>query len=232
MKRPVPLSPWLEHFERHLARGDEEGVHQARVALRRLRVWLALSGHHALDDDLRWLLRALAPVRDFDVLASRALPRDFHRWVVAQRAEARRALPALQKSRRLKGLVLALHTLPPFPAHAAAPSLRRFQRELRACDRAWSHGPSSGTQALEHVHALRRALRRLRYARAWLGKKDRGLAALQETLGAVADLGLEQRVAGEFALQGGTWRAADRRRLEAAIGHSLAAARAEWDGRA
>jgi CHAD domain-containing protein len=57
---------------------DTEGVHQARVASRRLRSHLATFGEilrpgptRRLARDLRWLGRALAPVRDVDVLIGR-----------------------------------------------------------------------------------------------------------------------------------------------------------------
>jgi inorganic triphosphatase YgiF len=58
---------------------DPEFVHQARVALRRLRSMLRLLREHAaLPDDerrgLRWLARELGRVRDLDVLATTTLP--------------------------------------------------------------------------------------------------------------------------------------------------------------
>ncbi|HEU4743256.1 MAG TPA: CHAD domain-containing protein, partial [Meiothermus sp.] len=58
---------WLLHLENHLpvARkgADPEGVHQVRVAGRRLRVWLELGGYQVLHDDLRWLVRGAGKVR-------------------------------------------------------------------------------------------------------------------------------------------------------------------------
>lgn len=62
-----------------LASDDIEYVHQARVALRRLRAALRLYRRvymppAGLMDDLRTLVAALGPVRDWDVLCSETLP--------------------------------------------------------------------------------------------------------------------------------------------------------------
>lgn len=52
---------------------DPEGIHQMRVAIRRLRSALGLFGGpfraalHPLEDDLRWLARVLGAARDLDV---------------------------------------------------------------------------------------------------------------------------------------------------------------------
>jgi len=85
--------------------GDIEGVHQLRVALRRLRSALALfeavigrETRKAWDDRLRWLIRALAPARELDVFLEETLPPLLERMpeepglrqLVAE-AEARRA---------------------------------------------------------------------------------------------------------------------------------------------
>jgi inorganic triphosphatase YgiF len=60
---------------------DPEGVHQLRVALRRLRSALSLfrpalpeADRVRLNDELRWLLGELGPARDRDVLADELLP--------------------------------------------------------------------------------------------------------------------------------------------------------------
>jgi triphosphatase len=67
----------LHHFASNrpaLERGDSEGVHQSRVALRRLRAALSLFGDLLVDDEsqrikdgLRWLTSLLGPARDWDV---------------------------------------------------------------------------------------------------------------------------------------------------------------------
>ncbi|MFZ1412976.1 MAG: CHAD domain-containing protein [Defluviicoccus sp.] len=62
-------------------RAHIEGVHQMRVAIRRLRCCIALFGDllpatqcQYLDSELRWLLKELAPARDWDVFVDETLP--------------------------------------------------------------------------------------------------------------------------------------------------------------
>ena len=76
----------LEHLQANergvLAAGDPEYLHQARVALRRMRSLLRVFAA-ALEKDevesrleeLRWLARALGPARDWDVFVTETLPR-------------------------------------------------------------------------------------------------------------------------------------------------------------
>jgi triphosphatase len=65
---------WLNNAAAAIAGHDPEGVHQVRVALRRLRSALGLFKHHlppaqraALAQEAKWLLTQLGPVRDLDV---------------------------------------------------------------------------------------------------------------------------------------------------------------------
>jgi inorganic triphosphatase YgiF len=60
---------------------DPEGVHQARVALRRLRALVTAYRHHMSDEahgwlsrELRWLQQELSPARDWDVFTGYTLP--------------------------------------------------------------------------------------------------------------------------------------------------------------
>src|SRR5262249_25132090 len=60
---------------------DTEGVHQMRVALRRLRALVGayrnemdMECHAELSRELRWLQRALSPARDWDVFLSYTVP--------------------------------------------------------------------------------------------------------------------------------------------------------------
>jgi triphosphatase len=61
---------------------DPEGVHQMRVALRRLRTICALFGRHipspsfqAINGEARWLMHQLAPARDWQVFAETTITR-------------------------------------------------------------------------------------------------------------------------------------------------------------
>jgi len=68
----------LEAEDRRLRAGDQEGVHQLRIAARRLRSALAAyavvlepAETHTLREELRWLGQVLAPARDAQVIRER-----------------------------------------------------------------------------------------------------------------------------------------------------------------
>lgn len=75
------LRHWLDNEPAALAGRQPEGVHQTRVALRRLRSALKLfedaltpDARERWDGELRWLLGTLGPARDLDVLTGDLLP--------------------------------------------------------------------------------------------------------------------------------------------------------------
>jgi CHAD domain-containing protein len=177
----IDATEWLNHLDgaRDLAlAGDAEGVHQVRVALRRLRVWLEFKGHESLAGELRWLCRALAELRDLDVFGE-VLTEE----VCAQlRPEAvEEAMEALQ-SERWAALRQALAEVRAPKRSRAKQKLKRFERTL---EKLRTHLPEGDGEAL---HRLRRALRRVRYSREWLGLDTAELAVEQDLLGAVCDL--------------------------------------------
>lgn len=186
----IAPAKWLAHLARHLpvAREgtDAEGVHQVRVAGRRLRVWLDLGEYRVLHDDLRWLVRGLGPARDLDVLCASPLGREgaFAAWLEARREAERAAARALLDSPRVEGLLRAFATLPPIAPDRAARRVRQLERAARRAGEDFRQAAG-----LEALHAWRRAVRRLRYARDWAGLDGRRLAALQELLGLVCDAG-------------------------------------------
>lgn len=193
-------APWLRHLERHvpiaLAGRDPEGVHQVRVAGRRLRVLLELGGRTALVGDVRWLVRALGPERDLDVLRETfaAPPRvdgDAAAWLAQREADARRESHDALTSARLKGLLRALRVAPPVDEARARHALRRFSRRVRQRFADLQRADDGASAA---VHALRRALRRLRYANDWLGVDAPALKHLQDALGAACDLAALSRL--------------------------------------
>jgi CHAD domain-containing protein len=183
----LPPSPWLGQLAAQAAsvrRGDDpESVHRLRVAAGRLDVWLRMGAMRALRDDLRWLRRAAARVRDVDVLLASEPPALFAIWLSSERASARRALLDLLASPRFAALLSALALLPPVPSSSA----RAYVRAARA--RALERGRRClrADAGVPEFHRLRRALRRLRYAHEWLGTKQPGLEALQDELGALND---------------------------------------------
>jgi CHAD domain-containing protein len=139
-----------------------------------------------LRDDLHWLRRAAAPVRDLDVFLGRELPTEAAATARLERARRRRDLAAVLDHPRLHALVRALSRLPPLEAG------KGVQAELRAL-RARLRARGRHLEDAEAVHAFRRALRRHRYALEWLGRKTAPLKALQDTLGAANDAAIALR---------------------------------------
>lgn len=214
---------WLEHLEHHLpiARegADPEGVHQVRVAGRRLRVWLELGGYRVLNDDLRWLVRGVGRVRDLEVMLQTSLPKSFANWLSKELEAAREELTPMLDSPRLIGLTRALRHLPPLPIPEAEKRLERFERRVRKRQAAWNV-----TETFEDLHALRRALRRLRYAREYLEQDVEDLKALQEALGQLNDADVALRHLDEFEATGGRPAPSYRKSLEAQRQEGLAVA--------
>jgi CHAD domain-containing protein len=179
----TPLTPWLARFEAARAaalRDDAEGLHEVRALARRLRVWLQLAGLRVLEGDLRWLGRETSALRDLDVLdevltaAGRA----------QLRPPARRRAFAALRSPRVDGLVAALRALPALDEARARASLRDLEAKLGALS----------AETDDELHALRKRVRRVRYAREWLGKDAAGLRGLQAVLGPLADLAALRRL--------------------------------------
>jgi CHAD domain-containing protein len=196
---------------------DLEGVHQMRVATRRLRSDLRTFGSlldpgwaHGLRDELGWLAGALGAVRDGDVLLARLRGR-VAGLPTADARSASRVLATLEASRgrdydelletlrseryvalldRLVAAATAPGLLPESDLSAAdgLPALvRRPLRRLRKDVRALGDPPTD-----EELHALRIRTKRARYAAEAvapvLGKRARAVAS------AAADL---QDVLGE-----------------------------------
>lgn len=216
MTRGAPLRPtrWLEHLERHAAvalRGeDPEGVHQVRVAARRLRVWLELGGHEVLVGDVRWLARELGRLRDLDVIRHgwRVRPGSpVEAWLARLESTSRDDAARTLHSPRYRGLVKGLRSLAPLDVGRAQKRLGAFSRTATKRASALATGrpvePDDLADAVLQVHALRRSVRRLRYAREWLGERAGPLKALQEALGALCDVAALARLLEQYALDTG-----------------------------
>ena len=105
---------------------DPEGVHQMRVALRRLRTICALfrreipsSSFQAINSEARWLMQQLGPTRDWDVFASTTVSRlataapevdlgDLRAAVERQRKSSYGALQAVLADPRCSRFLLSL----------------------------------------------------------------------------------------------------------------------------
>ena len=238
-RRAQEFSRWLAHARA----GDEKGVHQTRVATRRLREALPLldlagsAGATELRRDLRRLTRALGPVREIDV--TRAVLEDLarrHDWPPTVTARLDRHFNRLRNERfdgllnraeRVEAATLAarveavLTSIDPQARRGAAavfltPRIRRRARALvRAIDEAGT------VYAMKPLHDVRLGTKKLRYLVELAGaatgtgvaRAVRPLKRLQEMLGYLHDLQVLQQGIDAVALSAG-----DRllhRRLEA-----------------
>ena len=171
---------------------DVEYVHQARVALRRMRSALRLWRRHgacpaALGEELKWIAAELGHARDADVLVTETLPlltkqasgtllaahRKALAQLTAQAAQARRAADAALRSAlaserfaALARAVLAFSALPPAKGAERGPRLRkRAARQLgRAHERLFEAARFFAALSPERRHAVRILAKRLRYA--------------------------------------------------------------------
>ena len=123
---------WVRHLAKHLpiAREgkDPEGVHQIRVASRRLRVWLRMARLRVLVDDLGWFRDAASDIRDLDVLLADEQPEAFAAFLRRRRGPARKKLLQALNAPRTDGLVTALELLPPLPVADARRHLPALAR--------------------------------------------------------------------------------------------------------
>lgn len=158
--------------------GDAKGVHQLRVSARRLRVWLSFKGHASLQKELSWLCGELAALRDVEIF-SEVLTAAVE---AALRARATQTAIEALESPRWAALREALEQV---RAPKKARAKRACSKLALKLEKNRAALPSHDGAAL---HSLRRAVRRVRYAREWLGLDTAELAAEQDRLGAVCDL--------------------------------------------
>lgn len=212
--RDSALGQLLDNVPGVMTGSDLEYLHQARVAVRRLRAILSLGRAIGLErpawiDDLRWLMGELSAARDWDVFASETLPRvqarcpDAERLDALARAVAKRRDEAGERARaalsspRFVTLMLAMEGPPAWrgvPREAVEDwarymLARRRKRVLKLGRHVERLDPAA-------LHALRIALKRLRYsAEAFEGLGGKGarsylrrLSRLQDVLGVANDL--------------------------------------------
>jgi triphosphatase len=200
-------SACLDHLLRNedaALAGDAEGIHQMRVAVRRLRA--ALSAFAPLlprdqrrwaSKELRWLADALGEARNLDVFSSALLPparaalpiaSEFDRLALAaerrRRAAHAEVVEAISSTRFTEALLALLRWLDGGDWHAAGDVASREPIEALApmlLDRcraqAERRAKDFAKQSPEKRHRLRIALKKLRYAAELLG----GLYDVSET---------------------------------------------------
>ncbi|KZE85143.1 hypothetical protein AWB61_21150 [Chromobacterium sp. F49] len=212
----VVTAACLRHFQANLAGAkagvDHECLHQARVALRRLRCARKIFSARDADGDaaaadLKWLAGQLGQARDLDVLLVEALPAAEAaagggaglgklRQALAQRSErCRREAQAALESACCERLLSSCRHPQLEDADAklrrfARRILRRRRRGLRRLAERWR------TLDPEQLHQLRKQAKALRYAAEFFAPLfDAGAAArylfrlqrVQDLLGAIHD---------------------------------------------
>ncbi|WP_409179600.1 CHAD domain-containing protein [Amycolatopsis sp. VS8301801F10] len=201
---PAYLSEQFERLRRAdlgFRLGEEDSVHQLRVAARKLRSALqtfnSLAGKKkatALAAELKWLGGELAPARDAEVSQARLeacldevpselvfgplrqyLTRDFARTSQNGLARATEALSSTRYATLLKSIATLLDTMPPVRKKALRKPLRKTARKLYRAAAA-TEG-LSGAELEQALHNVRKKAKRARYAadavRPVFGKKLR-----------------------------------------------------------
>ena len=163
---------------------DPEGVHALRVCAARLETWLWLARVRVLRDDLRWLRRELRRARDLDVLPARIELAAAREWLAAERERAYAAARVALAGARFAGLVRALGSLSVAVTDARSRRVPALAERVLEAGTSWTAEPDDA----EHVHALRKELRRLRYALEWLGRDAAEIERLQGQLGDACEL--------------------------------------------
>jgi triphosphatase len=209
------VSACLRHFRPNeplvIESRDVEGLHQARVAMRRLRSAFALFGPvvrdrecERIEDELRWFAAELGDARNLDVYLERDLSEDQRRFVGERRKRAYDLAIAAMESPRFRRLILDL------VAWAATGKWRGNSRATNALgpfvnrriDRLWTKVADSDDIAgmgNKRRHRLRIQMKKLRYALEFSGalhthkagrkkKFTKRVKELQEFLGDLHDI--------------------------------------------
>lgn len=231
---------------------DADALHQARIALRRLRSALSLfratvrgKDYHGLRDELGWLSTQFGDARELDVLLAgeSGLEADeaVRARLVRARAKAYDRVEGALGSARVRALMLRLALWIEVGAWRFRERAARDVEDLarRQLDRQWRrirrHGARLGKAGADDRHRLRLDVKRLRYAaeflaglsakKAQVGRRDRFIAALKDLQERLGDLGDAETAAAMAArLAPGSAGSADRIRRRAAAGEGIAAA--------
>ncbi|MBB6124880.1 CYTH and CHAD domain-containing protein [Sphingobium subterraneum] len=240
-----------------LTDSDRSAVHQARVALRRLRSALRLfrpmvkgRRHDRFAHDLQWLTRILGRARDIDVLLSEELPTDIQVLLHEARRKAYADVRAALESPRVRLLMIELTEWTEtgrWRSKAKCRDLRdtpvaTFARErLDALFHNLGHdGHHLDDMDEEERHTLRKKAKRLRYSTEFFaslydaGKTRKqcvrflaALEELQDRLGALTDRSMRQALFDELGL--GTVAMPDDGKSAQAHAHMLASAQDALD---
>ncbi len=197
---------------------DPEFVHQARVALRRMRSALRLLDRKHRDfpeplaNELRWVGQTLGAARDWDVLVESTLPamvtaapaalrtrmRTLHRRATRRRDQEHRKAVAALSSARFARLALRLQAWTMTPAPKGGRLARRAPKVLaRAHARLFDAARIFAALSPQRRHRVRILAKRLRYALDVMSvalpaepteRYVKALAELQDVLGQLNDV--------------------------------------------
>jgi inorganic triphosphatase YgiF len=187
---------------------DPEALHQARVALRRLRSAMGLfrptvrgSDYQHLRDELHWFAGQFGDARNFDILCGEDAPAPFaddsslRAKARKERDKAYRRVTAALHSARARALMLRLALWLELGGWRAKARAAKAAKDLaaRQLDRQWRkvrrRGAALGTLDAEAEHQLRIDVKKLRYAAEFLaglypgqpraGRRSRFISALK-----------------------------------------------------
>ena len=207
----IIVSSCLRHFRLNellvIESRNVEGLHQARVAMRRLRSALALfrpavrgQEYRRIKSELSWFTAELGDARNLDVYLTRDLSRDQRQLVEERREEAYGLAIAAMESTRFQRLMLDL------AGWAAAGDWRDNSRAAkpirpfvnRRIDRLWSKIPSDNVSNMgdKRRHRLRISIKKLRYALEFTEvlhpskprRRGKFMKAVKEMQGSLGDL--------------------------------------------
>jgi inorganic triphosphatase YgiF len=212
-----------------LARRDADALHQARIALRRLRSALSLfrptvrgKDYQALREEAGWLAGQFGDARNLDVLLAgeEGLQAEeaVRERLLKARAKAYDRVEAALESERVRTLMLNLSLWIEAGAWRFRDRARRDLAGLAAAQlnqqwrRVKRHGDRLGKAATEERHRLRLDVKKLRYSAEFLAalsakrpkllRRERfvtALKALQESLGDLNDAEAAQTMAARLA---------------------------------
>ncbi|MFT4622988.1 MAG: CHAD domain-containing protein [Myxococcota bacterium] len=210
---------WTDHLRQHvpIARTgvDPEGIHQLRVALQHLRVWLVMHQKRPLARSVKDARSRLGRPRDLDVLLLRNPPSAFAGWLRLQRS----TVDMDQALAPLLPLADEIQTLPALPRPRAWAMTRRWASDC--VERAFLLDPAND----ETFHSLRRRLRRVRYGLEWLGEDPSMVKSLQGVFGAMNDAAVTRSFLDEWGGAVPEWR----RRLDSELVEHRRRCRESWD---